>query len=479
MRTTPHHTGNPSAALPSVQTLQALLENLQARHAGWQQAQQLMAAQLAPNFSPFTVYRSHEVDVSRHLALLLDPKGTHGQGSLFWDAWVEQVLLAQRAGSAEELSLESTQLVPQGQRGPAKAAAASPASQSAPAVSQWLQQGRVQQVDREHRTTELKDKSRRAIDLCVHVRGGLLGVENKPWQESVDEVGQLDDYAKHLALLAARKEMDWTLVYLGHGEPSPESLSPERRLQLAQDGNFVCVSWGQLLEALKQCLPQIQAPKVRWFVEDFVQMMARDLLNYTENAEMEHNAQAFNQSPQTLHNAFLLRNTLKQWQASQLTKLEQQFRARCTPEMDLQWHITPDNGLKNRAHFTLAFPGRSDVVMRVEWFWGFAHESDFYWGVYAQALGLEQSQALGAALVGALEQAEVDLPAAETVEAGWPLWSFFSADPMFTPEGGAEGSPAEIVHPWLSMDREQGQSDFVSLVLRRYGELAAALEWLQ
>lgn len=478
MRTTHHHPGNPTAALPSVQTLQALLENLQARHAGWQQAQQLMAAQLAPHFSPFTVYRSHEVDVSRHLALLLDPKGTHGQGSLFWKAWVEQVLLAQRAGAAEA-SPEPTQPVLQSQHGPAKIAAASPASQSAPAVSQWLQQGQVQQVDREHRTTELKSKSRRAIDLCVHVSGGLLAIENKPWHESVDEVGQLNDYAEHLALLAARKNVAWTLVYLGHGEPSPESLCPGCRQQLALSGSFVCVSWGQLLQALKQCLPQIQAPKVRWFVEDFVQMMARDLLNYTENAEMEHNAQAFNQSPQTLHNAFLLRNTLKQWQASQLAKLEQQFKARCMPEMDFQWHITPDNALKKQAHFTLAFPGRSDVVMRVEWYWGFAHESDFYWGVYAPALGLEQSQALGAALVGALEQAEVDLPAAETVEAGWPLWSFFSADPVFTPERGEEGSPAEIVHPWLSMDREQGQSDFVSLVLKRYGELAAALKLVQ
>lgn len=462
-----------------METLQALLENLQARRAGWQQAQQLMAAQLAPHFSPFTVYRSHEVDVSRHLALLLDPKGTHGQGSLFWDAWVEQVLLAQRAGAAEEASAEPTQPVPQSQRGPAKAAAAPAAPQPAPAVSQWLRHGRVQHVGREHRTTELKGKSRRAIDLCVHVSSGLLAIENKPWHESVDEVGQLDHYAKHLALLAARKNVAWTLVYLGHGTPSSESLSPERRQQLAQSGNFVCVSWGQLLEALKQCLPQIQAPKVRWFVEDFVQMMARDLLNYTENAEMEHNAQAFNQSPQALRNAFLLRNTLKQWQASQLAKLEQQFRARCTPEMALQWHITADNALKKQAHFTLAFPGRSDVVMRVEWYWGFAHESDFYWGVYAPARGLEPSQALGASLVAALEQAQVVLPAAETVEAGWPLWSFFSADPVFTPEGGAEGSSAEIVHPWLSMDREQGQGDFVTLVLRRYGELATALKLVQ
>lgn len=475
MSTTPSEAATRPGA-QTLQSLQALLENLQARQSGWQQAQQLMAAQLAPHFSPYSVYRSHEVDVSRHLALLLDPEGTHGQGRLFWDAWVKQVLLAQQAGcadaSVDDESPEPHDALSQDPHGPAQAAAPQPA----PAVSQWLQRTQVLQVDREHRTTELKGKNRRAIDLCVHVRGGLLAIENKPWRESVDELGQLDDYAAHLALLAARKKCDWTLVYLGHGAPSSQSLRPELRQKLAHNGHFVCVSWGQLLEALKQCLPRIQAPKVRWFVEDLVQMMERDLLNYTDSAEMEHNAKAFSQSRQALHNAFLLRDTLAQWQGNQLKKLEQQLKARCTPNMELNWKVTPDNPRKRQAYFTLSFPGRRDVVMRMEWYDGFANAVDFYWGVYGTDLDLEQSEELGKALTAALQKAQVALPKAEDVEAGWPLWSFFSTDPVFTPESCADDSPEEIVHPWLSMDREQGDGDFVSLVLQRHAELAAALE---
>lgn len=457
----------------NVGALSQLLTTLQSRHDGWQQAQQLLAAQLAPNFSLFTVQRNHEVDVSRHLALLLDPQGTHGQGSLFWDAWVEQVLQAQRSPSVEAPLSEEADATLLHLRGPAQAEVA----QAAPLHSGWLRHCAVHKVEREHRTTELADNNRRAIDLCVRLQGGLLAIENKPWHASVDEHAQLTDYAEHLALLAQRSNADWTLVYLGHGTPSPESLPPERYAALVRSGNLVCVGWGQLLQALKQCLPHIQAPKVRWFVEDFVQMMERDVMNYKENAEMEHVAQAFNQSPQALHSAVLLRNTLKQWQASQLKKLKQQLEARCTPAMDLQWHIEPDASQKKQACFTLAFPGRSDVVMRVEWFWGFAHESDFYWGVHAPAMDLEQSQALGGALMQALLQAEVTLPAIEPVETGWPLWSFFSADPVFTPQGSAEDSSAEVVHPWLSVDRTE--RDFVSLVLQRYGELAAALKQAQ
>lgn len=478
MSTTPSEAATRPGA-QTLQSLQALLENLQARQSGWQQAQQLMAAQLAPHFSPYSVYRSHEVDVSRHLALLLNPEGTHGQGRLFWDAWVKQVLLAQQAGcadaSVDDESPEPHDTLSQDPHGPAQAAAPQPAS----AVSQWLQRTQVLQVDREHRTTELKGKNRRAIDLCVHVRGGLLAIENKPWRESVDELGQLDDYAAHLALLAARKKCDWTLVYLGHGAPSSQSLSPELRQKLAHNGHFVCVSWGQLLEALKQCLPLIQAPKVRWFVEDLVQMMERDLLNYTDSAEMEHNAKAFSQSRQALHNAFLLRDTLAQWQGNQLKKLEQQLKARCTPNMELNWKVTSDNPRKRQAYFTLSFPGRRDVVMRMEWYDGFANAVDFYWGVYGTDLDLEQSEELGKALTAALQKAQVALPKAEDVEAGWPLWSFFSTDPVFTSEGCADDSPEEIVHPWLSMEREQGDGDFVSLVLQRHAELAAALAQVQ
>lgn len=457
----------------NAKALTALLKNLREKHMVWQQAQLLMAPLLAPQFSPFTVYRRYEVDVSRHLALLLDPKGSHGQGRLFWDAWVEQVLQAQCSANAEDPAQTETESLPKRRHGPGKTETA----KSAPAVSDWLRHSAVQKVEREHRTTQLADQSRRAIDLCVHLNGGLLAIENKPWQQSVDEEQQLSDYAEHLKKLA--KDKPWALVYLGHGQPSAESLSTEEWDELVLKGQFVCVGWGQLLEALKGCLPKIQAPKVRWFVEDFVQMMERETMNYTENAEMEHVAKAFNHSPQALQSALLLRNTLKQWQASQLKKLKQQLEECCTPGMQLQWHITPDAPLQKQAHFTLAFPGCADVVMRTEWYWGFAHESDFYWGLYAPTLNLIQSQALGAALGTALEDAKAVRSALEPVEAGWPLWSFISGDPLFTPSAADEANAEEeaVVHPWLSVDYVQTpKSDFVTLVLQRYHDLETALQ---
>lgn len=291
------------STLRDVETLKALLGNLQARQAGWQQAQQLMAAQLAPDFSPFSVYRSHEVDVSRHLALLLDPNETHGQGSLFWDAWVDLVLDAQ--GKQHLLSIDDED---------DKAAtteqdlrvddceAVEPQPNSA-----WLRQSVVGDVETEHSTSSL-DK-RRYIDLCVHLQApnGMLAIENKPWYSSVDEESQLADYAKHLSQLA--KGRPWLLVYLGRGAPSVQSISLAERKDLTKQGHLVCVSWSQMLQMLRQCVPKIQASKVRWFVEDFIDMLEEETMGYVDEKELAHVAQAFNNSPQALEQALLLRDT--------------------------------------------------------------------------------------------------------------------------------------------------------------------------
>ena len=42
------------------------------------------------------------------------------------------------------------------------------------------------------------------------------------------------------------------------------------------------------------------------------------------------------------------------------------------------------------------------------------------------------------------------------------------ADSLFTPQAATAGSAAEVVHPWLSVDRAHGEGDFVSLILQRY-----------
>ncbi|QOQ80399.1 MULTISPECIES: PD-(D/E)XK nuclease family protein [Comamonas] len=452
------------STLPGVDALKALLGNLQARQAGWQQAQQLMAAQLAPDFSPFSVYRSHEVDVSRHLALLLDPNETHGQGSLFWDAWVDLVLDAQ--GKQHLLSVD-------GEDDKAAATEQDLRADDGEAVdmprpnSAWLRQSVVGNVETEHSTSSL-DK-RRYIDLCVHLQApnGMLAIENKPWYSSVDEEGQLADYAKHLSQLA--KGRPWLLVYLGRGAPGVQSISLAERTELTNQGHLVCVSWSQMLQMFRQCVPKIQASKVRWFVEDFIDMLEEETMGYVDEKELAHVAQAFNNSPQALAQALLLRDTLLQWQSSRLELLKEQLNKRFVEEgVKPQWGINTESPHKRKAYFALPFTSSPDVTLRFEWYFGFADEENFYWGLHIPSFDKEAAKGLGEALI----QAAPQLPASDDVEEMWPFWVYLTDDPLFTPDAKQTG--ATTLHPWLSVDRHE--NDFVTLVLQRYRELKAALQ---
>lgn len=445
MGTTPEQV----AALPSVQALQEQLREVQTRHAGWQHAQQLMAAQLAPQFSPFSVYRSNEVDVSRHLLLLLDPKGTHGQGSLFWDAWVAQVLDAYQEQSTQD-EVAKTHGVDTGV-----------GSDETQAALDWLRASKVKSVE-----TEMPTSEGRFIDLYARTQHGILGIENKPWVWSKDGVSQLKDYAKHLSEAAGNAP--WALVYLAHNLPSQESWPEEERLAAQRKGQFVYVPWLRLVAALQACVRNIQAPKVRWFVEDLIVMMEK-AMGYTDNAQMQHIAQAFTHSPQLLSQAFVLRDTLKQWQVSQLTKLEGLLKKRCDAlGIAVDWQVSPDNPAKKYAHFALKFEQHPQVNFQVEWYTTLNDESSVYWGLIVKGMPANKAREMYAALSKVCHE----WPCTERTEANWPYWVYLGNDPLFAPD--AESPGADIEHPWLSMDYE-GERNFVELVLQRYEQARAAL----
>jgi hypothetical protein len=52
-------------------------------------ARERFAAQLAPDFNLFDYLRTDEMGVSKVIADLLDPKGAHGQGGVFLQAFAK------------------------------------------------------------------------------------------------------------------------------------------------------------------------------------------------------------------------------------------------------------------------------------------------------------------------------------------------------------------------------------------------------
>ena len=323
----------------------------------------------------------------------------------------------------------------------------------------------LQQVEIEHCTTTLQ--SRRFIDLCIHLQasGGLLAIENKPWHSSVDEPNQLFDYATHLERLACGRP--WMLVYVGQGSPSEESIAATERKQLATAGHLVTVTWGQVLDFLTSCVPKIQAQKVRWFVEDFINLMAQETMKNNDSGELTYVAQLFNRNPQMLNNALLLRDSLNHWQITQLQTLERLLNLRCAEEGIVPiWEVKTSN-TNFGSYFSLPFQGYDNVFMCLEWVKGFVDTSNFYWGLYIPKLGRDRCINIGSELTKVMS----GLPRSEAVEAGWPFWVYLHDDPLFTPETTQDGNTS--MHPWISIDR--AEQNFVTLVFERYKEIKSAL----
>lgn len=427
---------------PTKAQTSALLGDVQARYQGWQHAQKLMAPLLAPDFSPFDAQRNLEIEISRYLALLLDPEGTHGQGRLFWDGFVALVL--EQQGALQQ---------PLKQHGSTACEEAPPLpdlrTAHMPVAASWLAAPSVKHVQREHYT-----RNGRYLDLFVQLQGGCVGIENKPWRHSRDGKLQLAAYATYLQSLYG----SWMLVYLGHQVPDPSSLPEEKRKELIRNGHFVYLLWPEVLEWLRASLARIQAQKVRWFVEELCNYLQRHIGSDLPEAAMNHIAEAFTATPQALDSAFQIRNSLTDWQNQRLEQLRQQLKAATKGKYSFNWKVTPTF---REAHFTLEVGWGPNLYLYFEWGNLASNPGEFYWGLHFDKQMPEAFVQTMRHLIK--QQLNVEV---EERQDEWPCYVYVHKDPLFVPKEQQERQASKVLHPWLTLGARE--DDFVTLVLKRH-----------
>jgi hypothetical protein len=172
--------------------------------------------------------RPDENRLSDIISDLLDPTGTHGQGSVFLHGFLEMIAV--------------------------------PSESIRPPY----------RVSREDRTL-----FERRIDITLVVGDFGIGIENKPWADEGEN--QLKDYMIHLRGKYGERCL---LVYLSGDGSAPVSLDPNDLTEPVAARRFKALSYSaHLHQWLKRCLRNCQAEKVRWFLHD--------LMNYVES-EFEH-----------------------------------------------------------------------------------------------------------------------------------------------------------------------------------------------
>ncbi len=203
-------------------------------------AQTELDRRVATRFSIFDYSHWREIDLSRAFGKLLDPTGSHGQGSRFVDLFLQEVCRGSQ--SARRASFPTSNF-------------------------DWCR------VLPEYET----DEDRR-IDIVLQLPGNRwIGIENKPW--AGEQKDQVKHYVQYLLGRAASTENgDAWLVYLSGDGRDPETLPRkiEERERCVTMGYRVSAQGAPSVEEwIRQCLRECEAERVRWFLKDLLEYLRR------------------------------------------------------------------------------------------------------------------------------------------------------------------------------------------------------------
>ncbi|MCX6141976.1 MAG: PD-(D/E)XK nuclease family protein [Ignavibacteriales bacterium] len=197
----------------------------------------------ATGFNVLDLIEPDENKLSDILAGLLDPKGGHGQGELFLRLLFKQLNLGTNGMSPKEVT-----------------------------------------VQREAPTHGIM-KYRRRIDILIEA-GSLLAIENKV--DSLEQRDQIKDYLEHLSYCGRGRTIKTALIYLTPDGRSPGSLQPSEKQELRAKGRLHCWSYqGELRKWLDSCRRQSEAPKIKYFLSDFIAYVESALKRESQNNQEE------------------------------------------------------------------------------------------------------------------------------------------------------------------------------------------------
>jgi hypothetical protein len=172
----------------------------------------------APRFSVFSLFGDRETTLSRVLADLLDPSGSHGQGLVFVNALLEMLELDRLSRLDRSVSVRTEAPV----------------------------------------SVEGRDTSRR-IDILIETADFLIGIENKKWTGQSEN--QLADYWTHLKKEAgtSRKPI---LIYISSEDPGNSSLFQVPYHHADEEVPSIA-------RVLRIARRDIKAARINDFIEDF------------------------------------------------------------------------------------------------------------------------------------------------------------------------------------------------------------------
>ncbi|MBP3945928.1 PD-(D/E)XK nuclease family protein [Psychrobacter sp. K31L] len=213
-------------------TVQSLISDVSQKINALETAQALYSRQLSPDFSAFDYISTDELGLSRILAALLDPNGSHAQQESFLRLFIEHCLPIIYKNDNWQVFLNNLEKT---------------------------------EVFLEEITGKSNTQRRMDIYLRCQVGNNSYGIciENKPY--AADQLDQMKDYATELK---NRKHKLWHLVYLNEDNDVPSEYSVDTKTleDWKTSNQYSHLRFSDLIGWLKACQVECQNHSVSEFI---------------------------------------------------------------------------------------------------------------------------------------------------------------------------------------------------------------------
>jgi hypothetical protein len=269
-----------------MQQVQNLLNEVNSKIQSLETAKSLYSEQLAPDFQVFDFVNTSENGLSWIIANLLNPKGTHGQKTLFLEQFIRICL---------------------------------PYIQNNTVWQNYLENLTQTEVETEATTWANRAYRRMDIYLSARINSETFGIciENKPYAN--EQENQLADYFLELE---NRKLSQKHLVYLcEYGEPSNYSVTKDVLESWIKNQLISFVTYSQLVVWLTECKKDCQNHSVTEFLNQFIKFIQKQFMGVDDMNEQEMILNSMLQDQQTITSSIKISLNIFEMKRRLITKL--------------------------------------------------------------------------------------------------------------------------------------------------------------
>jgi hypothetical protein len=313
--------------------------DLRARRKAFDDTYAEFASRLSPKFNTFDFLRPSEMTLSEMFAALLRPTHAHAQGDAFLRLFLKQLGVEEHLNDGD----------------------------NAVGVKCEVPTDRINQ-------------SNRRIDIEISLGNKFgIAIENKPW--AGDQKDQLFDYVHHMR--AKYGNGNWRLIYLSADgvKPDSSSLPEETRQSLLDCGEYVELSYGNIVRWLTDCEAQCRSDHVRHYLRDFIDYCNREFIGLGSTMDSAQ-IREYASQPENLELALTVANEISKIKEQLFEKFVRELKGAMLNQFQ-GWEVNIPEGYSyltcRNASIKLQKKSWKNYRLAVEF--GANKANDLYWGI--------------------------------------------------------------------------------------------------